>query len=364
MKFCKNCSSQYPDNCNVCSQCGCALESVPVQQNVAQAPVQPQYAAPQVPVQPQYTAPQAPVQQSAPAKKSGMSKATKKIVGVLGGVVLLGVVFAVLVFTHVICLSHDFMPATCTEGEKCSYCGKTQGDAAGHQWKTATCQSPKTCTVCNQKEGETGSHVWIAATCTTPETCSECGKTQGSVPGHTEGNWEATKAATLMSKGEEALKCTTCGENIKTRTTEVKTPGVSGSSFNFTDEEFIPWLESIDDFTISKNTTDVELDPDETAYFINVSDGGTCVMLLVHDSKGNICAMSFFRSDKNTTGDAIAIMIGLRVDRSFSSDKAVSDIVSSDMYVSTNATVMRFSMDGGGYYTMLAPTQYFLDNYT
>ena len=51
------------------------------------------------------------------------------------------------------CLKHDYAPATCTEPETCTKCGKTQGTSLGHTWVEATCTEPKTCSVCGETEG-------------------------------------------------------------------------------------------------------------------------------------------------------------------------------------------------------------------
>lgn len=59
-------------------------------------------------------------------------------------------------------------------------------------------------------------------TCTTPgvstHTC-ECGDTyteEISALGHTEGEWEVTKNATMLSDGEKVKKCSVCGESLET----------------------------------------------------------------------------------------------------------------------------------------------------
>ncbi|WP_207706677.1 hypothetical protein [Flintibacter sp. KGMB00164] len=117
------------------------------------------------------------------------------IIGII--VAVLGV-FALLVFSGVICL-HKWSEATCTVPATCEKCGTTKGETIPHDWIEATCSAPKTCSVCKKTEGEPLPHAWVDATCVTPQTCSVCGKTTGDTLEHT-----------LDSNG----KCTMCGENI------------------------------------------------------------------------------------------------------------------------------------------------------
>ena len=116
--------------------------------------------------------------------------------------VLAIVLAAVMAFTLCgCCLKHDYAPATCTEPETCTKCGKTQGEALGHTWEEATCEEPKTCAVCGATDGEALGHTWEEATCEEPKTCAVCGATDGEAPGH---DWtEATF--------EEPKTCAVCG---------------------------------------------------------------------------------------------------------------------------------------------------------
>ena len=95
---------------------------------------------------------------------------------------------------------HKWMPATCTEPEKCSICGKTKGDPNGHKWTEATCIAPKTCSVCNLKVGNELGHIWTEATCTKPKECKRCGITEGDTLGH---RWTLCK--------EDSRVCSQCG---------------------------------------------------------------------------------------------------------------------------------------------------------
>lgn len=107
-----------------------------------------------------------------PPKKSG---ATGWIIGVL---IVIGL--AVFGYFNI----HSWKPATCTDPETCSICGKTRGEALGHTWMNATCTEPKTCTVCGETEGEANGHRWIDATCTSSKYCSVCNLHEGSPLGH------------------------------------------------------------------------------------------------------------------------------------------------------------------------------------
>ncbi len=98
-------------------------------------------------------------------------------------------------------LNHDWAPASCTQPQICRNCGKTQGKALGHKWKAATCTQPETCSVCGASRGAALGHKWNAATCTQPETCSVCGASRGSALGH---SW---KDATY----DAPKTCTRCG---------------------------------------------------------------------------------------------------------------------------------------------------------
>ena len=49
--------------------------------------------------------------------------------------------------------NHKWQSATCTEAERCTLCGKTNGSALGHQWISATESRPKICNRCGERNG-------------------------------------------------------------------------------------------------------------------------------------------------------------------------------------------------------------------
>lgn len=173
-------------------------------------------------------------------KNPNDKKTTKLIIAISGILGVLFIGFAILVVTHIICLWHNYVPASCTEPEKCSYCNKTKGEPLGHTWKDATCMAPKTCSRCGEVTGEKADHQWKEATCTEPKTCSDCGKTEGKALGHefapstctepktcticgeTEGeplghvssDWTILREPTCYSEGERQGLCDVCGEDV------------------------------------------------------------------------------------------------------------------------------------------------------
>ena len=144
---------------------------------------------------------------------------------------VIAIVFAFLTIFYF--TVHKWTPATCTEPETCTICGKVRTPATGHSWLAATCTEPQKCAAC----GITGNdaalgHSWTAATCTEPEKCTVCGTTRGKELGH---NW---KEATY----EEPKTCSRCGKQ------EGNKKGYYGSAKGYYSEEwasmpsFTNWL--------------------------------------------------------------------------------------------------------------------------
>ncbi len=172
-------------------------------------------------------------------------------------------IVTVLFATHIICINHQWLDATCVQPQICSRCGRERGEPLGHDWATATCTKPETCSRCHEVQGEAFGHEWVPATCTQPESCSRCSATQGKALGHS-GHWETTKAATLNTYGTEQEICSVCQEVLDSKTLR-KDPSVSSQSFNFGDEEFITYLDEHTSDSYSFLSAGEDLTSDDTA---------------------------------------------------------------------------------------------------
>ena len=92
-------------------------------------------------------------------------------------------------------------PATCTEPEICTECGKVMTEALGHDpGPEATCAAPQTCRRCGIELSPQLPHTSAGpATCTEAEVCAVCGAVISPALGHT--------------VGEDGV-CTTCGQQV------------------------------------------------------------------------------------------------------------------------------------------------------
>ena len=92
-------------------------------------------------------------------------------------------------------------PATCTEPEVCTECGKVMTEALGHDpGPDATCAAPQTCQRCGIELSPQLPHTSAGpATCTEAEVCSVCGT--------------VITPALGPSVGEDGV-CTVCGKQI------------------------------------------------------------------------------------------------------------------------------------------------------
>lgn len=81
-------------------------------------------------------------------------------------------------------------PATCTEPEICTECGKVMTEALGHEpGPEATCAAPQTCQRCGIELSPQLPHTSAGpATCTEPEVCAVCGAVMSPALGHTVGD--------------------------------------------------------------------------------------------------------------------------------------------------------------------------------
>ena len=99
--------------------------------------------------------------------------------------------------------THTYDLATCTEPQKCSQCGATEGIALGHTYNSATCFEPQKCSQCGVTEGIALGHSYNPATCTEPQECSRCGATKGTALGHTTSTGTCTRCGTSFSKWQK-----------------------------------------------------------------------------------------------------------------------------------------------------------------
>ena len=111
--------------------------------------------------------------------EEGGGKRRKALLVGGGAFAVLTLTVAALFGTHVLWF-HQWSEATCTKPQKCSICGRTQGEPLGHEWRPATCTEPKTCDRCGLTSGKALGHEWKDATEELPATCSICGETNGS----------------------------------------------------------------------------------------------------------------------------------------------------------------------------------------
>lgn len=174
MWYCPSCGNQNSAEASFCTECG---QRRPEQVSGSEAP----------------GAAAAPGSAPAKPKKSGWWLWALLVLALLAGLAVVGY------FTV-----HSWQPATCTEPEICSICGKTRGEPLGHEGSAATCEEASVCVRCGLEMGPSLGHDWQAATCTAPETCSRCGASRGTALGH-EGS-----SATCT----EPSVCRRCGETL------------------------------------------------------------------------------------------------------------------------------------------------------
>lgn len=342
--ICTNCEAEIPDESKVCPECSSPLTEE-LTETVEEQPVE---------------VPAEVLEEETPVKKK---KRIGLVLAIVGGVLALGTTLAILIFTHVICIKHDYFSATCKYPKTCMYCEKTKGDPLPHSWADATCTKAKTCTDCDETEGEALGHNWEEATCTSAKECKVCSKTEGDPLPHTEGSWKTTKTATLIDYGKESLSCVDCGKVIDTRTTSKKTPKASGTSFNFTDKEFIEWFNDISTITISSvDISDGDLG-DNTAYAVTYYDGTMGAVIMNHGDngkKGNICAMMFW-FEEIANSQVIVGLIGEELDSSFIASDAFIKFVYDKAYTGGKITATDLDLGDDIIVMMIAPTLYYED---
>ena len=259
---------------------------------------------------------------------------------------------------------HDWGTPTCLEPAQCHKCDtyKADGGLGNHNYQLATCREPAKCIYCNQyKNDNLGTHQFSEET----GYCYYCGLPRNPCAnGHTEGDWVATKKATLTNKGTEELFCKVCNELLDSRTIQKKLPQVVDDYFNFTDDELIDWLNDIS--TANIYHTDLGIfgkDSSNTSYKIVMSDGETGALLLNHGDNGkngNVQAIMVY-FDNTTTADAMATYIGGKIDTTFDPYDAAYNLVSDKSYTAANMTVFELELDDDFIVTVLAPAKYVED---
>jgi len=289
-----------------------------------------------------YFNPSAPIIET-PATKSNNKKFNKKIlipiISVASALFLFGIALVVFIFltsTHIICINHDWEAPTCLEPAKCTYCDK-------------------------YKDDKLGNHKWIEATCTKPKTCSECSKIEGEALGHVNGKWTVAKAATFYEAGTEELSCTRCEEVIDSRTIARKAPKVNGKTFNFTDDEFIDWIE---DFTKLKIGSKQSLNSDmNTAYLITLpSTGETGAIVFNHGSNGlngAVCGIMMY-FDNHETAILLMSALGEKMSSNFVGVDAYNALIQDKQYVKSSMIMMNLDIDNMNS-VLLAPTEAIID---
>lgn len=370
MKYCTNCGTENNDENQVCNQCQTPLKNESISETSTAKPT-------------------TPITESPPEKQSRPKGNKKKVIIILLAIISAIIIFCILVFTHVICFNHDWLSATCvepaqcwkcdrykddvlgnhhwvqatcTEPKHCSYCYLENGESLGHDWQDATCEMPKSCLVCEQTSGVTLEHSWKEATCEAPKTCELCGATEGSTTEHIEDDWVTTQEATLTEEGSEELLCSVCGDTLDSRDIDEKSPEVDGKSFNFTDEEFIDWMnDTTNSYVGYSDLSDGDMG-DNTLYRIEF-DGEVGGIILNHGDNGkygNVCAIMVW-FDEWSTSAAIAAYIGGEIDSDFSTDDALYLLIYGDSYTKGDLTTMLLDLDDNFVVATLAPNEFFED---
>ena len=271
---------------------------------------------------------------------------------------------------------HEWKEATCTTPKTCSLCNETEGEPLGHKFENATCVLPEMCSICNTENGEALGHAIVIDAAVEP-TCTKSGLTEGShcevcdeiiIPQkdiskleHTKGKWELTDEATLTDEGTETMYCSVCEAVIDSRDTDKKTPCIVGSSFNFTDDEFIDWIEESSslEFTLIYSG-----DKNSTYAIHNTTTDGTGILLLNHrkgDRDGNICLIAMHMYDDNLQAMKEITYIGEQIDSRFSSDDSFEKLYYDKTYTSANMTTTMLELMDDCNFAVLTPYKYLSD---
>lgn len=396
--FCPKCGNKNADTTNFCAFCGTPLKqpaAAPVKESAELSAAcmngldsEQAVAAPAEPV---VQAPKAKEEekQKDPSKKG--SKGRKIFLICLCALLVLGGTAAALIFTHVICLFHEFSDATCSAPKTCIYCEKTEGaplghdwsdatcvvpkfcytcsltegEPLGHVWKEADCENPRTCTVCGEKTGESLGHDWIAATCTDPQRCATCDAVGESALGHSLSDWTTVQEATLSHSGTQTRSCTVCNTVTDERTIDKKLPSVTGSAFNFADEEFLLWLNEVTLATVyGEEVSSGELGNSITAYNISLNAAEGLLILDHGDNglKGNVCAVMvhFEQADFSAL---FATTIASLINPAFEIEAAATALTAGASYRDSELTIAPMQLTDALSVSQIAPNTYFTEVY-
>ena len=361
MKFCVKCGTQLHDDDNYCTKCGTQIINDSVL-NKEKVPI---------------STPNISTLETPQTKKKTNQKI---IIPIIAWFVSASTIFILIFFVFLVIptCNHEFEDATCIEPAKCIHCDKYKDDILGnHNWIDATCTSPEICSICNTENGEALGHTIIIDAAVKP-TCSKTGLTEGShcevcneviihqtdvdKLEHTEGEWEITDEATLTDEGTETMYCLVCGDFIDSRDTDKKVPSVIGSSFNFTDDEFIEWMnDTTNSYVGYSDISDGDMG-DNTLYPIEF-DGERGGIILNHGNNGksgNVCAIMIWY-DERATSTAIVAYIGSKINSAFSADESLYPLISGDSYTKGNLTAMLINLDENFTVATIAPSEFFVE---
>ncbi len=187
--------------------------------------------------------------------------------------IIIAAVFAVLAALAIGFFTiHDWQPATCTEPETCTICGKTRTPAAGHEWIPATCTEPEICKVCGETREPAAGHKWTSATCTESQKCEKCGTIGEAALGH---DWrDAT-----YSQPQTCARCGYTTGNVKgyIGTVRVNVTNDAARVGNYSPSPLFELIEPIDrciKITMYMSITDYSGDPFGAWYLYGRTPGG------------------------------------------------------------------------------------------
>ena len=313
-----------------------------------------------------------------PPQPQKKKKNLTPVIAVCAILVVIIAAAAALIFTHTICLFHEYSEPTCTKTAVCTYCDKEGDKALGHKWGNATCTAAKKCETCGEVEGEALGHTWNEATCTVAKTCSVCNEVEGEAlghnytggscteasmcsrcyemgtvaPGHTDGEWVVEEEATLTEGGYEVKRCKVCNALIDERDTSKKDPQVKTDSFNFGHEEFVEWIqEEINDIDIYYD----EEDDGYVSYNIYTNDNDEGFIMFEVNSSGEVTKIVCW-FEEETLAAAFIILAAEDIDPAFSNDNASRAFANGDVPYTDAGMTVGYLTSGGYTFAVLMPS--------